>query len=654
MTPDYERFAELATRPLESLPDLREEARAEVLSRLAHGGQEIPADVARLEAKRPSSTGRWAGVVAAVIVLLGAIAAWQGRHAVPELRILSGIFSTVKIFEYKDGVRESVAPENRDYVFAGFGSYSEAITNLERQWQLHPDDLGIYEELAHRRLAAEQGLPPGFSETWQRLDPDNGVWLFLEAMGKHEEWKSSGPPAGELYSKDALDLLLRSAVAPRHESHIPALHSRRYSMIPRSETVADNCALLLHAISTSFLPTMSNQRETLDSFNGGVQDAIARDDGERLAELILAWERLIGRKGVDASSVVEQSTATGSWNHTGKEMQDACRKLGLTDLEARLDGLQKKFSTHMAMYSGAMYRGLRRIEEMGVLARTLWSGSVLPVDPELHAPGRLAEYAVMERMLGLAAALIVLLFLLVMLIEGVRRGRRVNGLVDGLSPLFRLSDVAWMVGLGVVLPVVWYFGITRWTPLGLRDIGMPQYTPQPVLIQAAAGLVFVLLMIVQAARWRLVARAGFLALKPAWPWVGWTMTAVAALVIPLSGAVRYLPGNEERFLQGVAAAGGMALLWLVWEAGALVFKSRDTSLGGVLLARRMALPLASLPALLLACWGPLLATERHWHSLDQMTRGNPERGGLNFTECRLVDHMRESFRQAFPEASGTR
>ncbi|MCW1922421.1 hypothetical protein OKA05_07635 [Luteolibacter arcticus] len=655
MTPEHERFAELATRSLESSPELREEAHAEVLGRLAHGGGagEIPEAVVRLESKRPRSPWTLACFGVAALVVLGLCAGWLGRQAVAEGRVLQGVIHFGSSLEPDDDLlRESLDPATRDFVFAGIGSDLEAAKNLERQWELHPDELGIYEELIHRRLAANQGLPPDFAETWRRLEPDNGLWPFLEAIGKHEEWRKA-PPAGETFSRETLDLLRQSAAAQRFEPHLRELRSRRLAMLGPTETLAEETRLFLYSISALWVPTTRQQHGTILTLTKAAQQAAAEKNAEELTAQIASWEGLVGRLGANGTTLLDLIIPAISWNDTGKAMLQGSRDLGLHEQEVRLDDLQKQLADYQAAYR----HSTRNARPMSSLARVMAVGGPklgLADDETLFEPGRRVEYAVVDRMLGLAAAIVVLLFFAGAAIESFRRGRRINGLADGLAPLFRPADLLWTFGLGIALPALWYVGIARWTPIGLRDIGMTEYHPRPILIQAGAALVFAMLMVVQTARWRLVARAGFLALRPARPWIGWTMAGVAAAVIPAAGGVRWLSGNEERYLWAVAATGGLSLLWLLWEAGSVVFSSRDQSLGGVLLCRRLIAPFTMLAVLLLASWAPLRSTERHWHARDKVTRADRERGGLTLRESRMVDHIRERFHKAFPETSGTR
>lgn len=652
MTPEQERFAELATRPLEAHPDLREEARAEVFGRLAHTGADTTAASGRLESSRPRSSWRLACFSAITLILLSLCACWQVKNALPEARALQGLVHFGSSLNYKDRLREQLDQETRDFVFASIGSDPDAVKNLQRQWELHPDELGVYEELVHRRIAAREGLPPDFSATWRRLDPDNGMWLFLEAVGKNEEWRSKGPTAGETFSHETLDLLSQSGSAPRFKSYLPELRTRRLAMLGSTDTLAEEVEVILYSISALWAPSVRYQHDAILTFGKAAQQAVADKDAAELAALIKSYEHLPGRLAANGNTLLDLIPPATSWSEAGKVMLQASRDLGLREEEVRMDELGKQFADYHAAYR----RSAADTRPMSSLARLMVSGSLPDVVVEASAfePGRRVEYAVMERMSAMLAAIVVLLFLAAAGVESFRRGRRLNGLAAGLEPLFRPADLMWTLALGVAGPVLWYYGVTRWTPFGLRDMGMTYYEQHPILIQEGAALVFTLLMIVQIARWRVAARVGFLALKPARPWIGWTMTAIAAVVMLLTSGVRWLSGNEQRYLQAIAATGGLPLLWLLWEAGMLLFSPRNQALGGVLLCRRMVVPLTMLAALLLACWGPLVSIERHWHALDGVTRVDRKCGGLTLLESRVTERARERFRRAFPETSNAR
>lgn len=652
MSPEHEHFAELATRTLESHPGLREEASSELLGRLAHGNPgsgELAVAKARLEAA-PTRGGKRLALFAVLAVLaLGVSIALRVRQAIPEVKVSAwALWNSINL-EPDNELGTALGTEQRDFIFAGIGSNAEAIAKLKRQWQLHPEDLGILEELAHCHLAARQTLPPGFSESWRRSDPDNGMWLLLEAMGKHLEWKRAGSVAGDPLHLEITGLLQQAARSPRFEPRLPELRRKRLAMLPSTATMAEENRLFLYSISTLWRPTYRIQLDALKTgFSDEATRLVAAKDTDGLRQLTRDWENLAGRLASSSSTLLDLTITPNFIRDCGRILQTANKDLGLTDEESEI-------SRKLALLSTALSasRSSPDSRPMSSLAQMMHAGSAGNVisNPAEFEPGRRVEYAVGERMSCLAAAVLVLLFLAGAAIESFRRGRRLNGLADGLRPLFTPADLAWTVGLGLALPALWYFGITRFTPFGLRDIGLSYYNPPPALIQAAAALVFALLMIVQTGRWRITRRAGFLALRPRFPWIGWTMAGIAAAVIPLTGVVRGMTGNETRVLQAIAATGGLPLLWLLWEAAAVVFSPRDQALGGVLLSRRLILPFTALAALLLGAGIPLRAVERHWHARDPLTRADRENGGMTLWEARIVDELRGRILEVFPDDS---
>lgn len=654
MSPEHEEFAELATRTLESHPGLQEEARAELLGRLAHGNPEpgrLSEAISRLKSRPPGRGKLLAAFAVLAVLALGISTGLRVRQAIPEVKVSTWALGNSINLDPDEELGASLTTEQRDFVFAGIGSNAEAIAKLERQRELHPDELGILEELAHCHLAARQTLPPGFSESWRRSDPDNGMWLLLEAMGKQLEWKRAGSFGDPLHLEITI-LLKQAAFAPRFESHLPELRRKRLSMFPPTATMAEENRVFFYSISSLWRPTLRIQREALNAgFGDEVTRLVAAKDAEGLRQLIRAWENLSGRMASSSFTLLDLTIAQTFVRDSGRNLQAASADLGLTDEESEFSRkLAHRSKVPSASHSSTDSR------PMSSLAQIMSVGSAPDVitDPAEFEPGRRVEYAVAERMSCLAAAVLVLLFLAGAGIESFRRGRRLNGLADGLRPLFTPADFAWTAALGLALPALWYFGITRFTPLGLRDIGFSFYNPPPALIQTAAGLVFSLLMIVQTGRWRITRRAGFLALRPRLPWIGWAMAGIAAAVIPLTGVVRGMTGNETRVLQAIAATGGLPLLWLLWEAAGVVFSPRDQALGGVLLSRRLILPFAVLAALLFGAGIPLRAIERHWHALDPLTRADRENGGMTLWEARVVEAVRSQVLAVFPDDSTRR
>jgi hypothetical protein len=99
---------------------------------------------------------------------------------------------------------------------------------------------------------------------------------------------------------------------------------------------------------------------------------------------------------------------------------------------------------------------------------------------------------------------------------------------------------------------------------------------------------------------------------------------ISALIIPLAGLIRYLPGHEASFLVYVGSAAGVPLLWLLWHAGMMLFAPPTMALGNQLLVRTL-IPASCLLAAMLLSSLPLLRwNERYWLARDEFQL----RGGM--------------------------
>lgn len=287
---------------------------------------------------------------------------------------------------------------------------------------------------------------------------------------------------------------------------------------------------------------------------------------------------------------------------------------------------------------------------MSTLARRQASFSHPPRASNNYEPGRWAEHVAAERFFTLISAVLVMFPLAGVSLESFRRDKRVNGLADGLNPLFRGADMARIIGLGGGVPLLWYWLVTRLTPFGCRDIGMTFFQPiPPVAIQWVATLLLSGVLMLQAGQWRLKAQLGFLGLGKKGHVAGWIVAGIAALIVPLAGSVRWLSGGEKEFLQGVAAGCGIPLLWLVWQAGAVLFSASGSALGGVLLSRRLITPLAVVCLILLGLQPMLLSVEQSWLAKDTVTRIDRSRGGIPVGEADAVEQLAKALSELLAE-----
>lgn len=657
-------FIELATRPLEDTPEARDEARGELMGRLMQ--ERLPDQEAKVEAalsrlaKQQPGSWRWKGVLASVALLLtlAILAAFRILVTLPEIQLAPIVLAKRSPQAWFNRLPE----RDRDFISAGNSKTFyfplrrpqwEVLADLELYRKAFPDDPAVYECYALQYVEASNTLPPDYNEVWQRLDPDNGIWNLWAAGAKmiRPPGTTSYPPGTV---EEAMRLLGAALSAPRLDTRMPELQVRRMEKFPKLPATYLGNAMLLQLAE----PVKENRGETILSASmisalihyEGMECWQTRDQ-ERLKSLIAAWRQVASHLFLECSNY-ENFNSKLYLLIMGASLQSHAGSLNLGAEQKQMAQLMNRIDSLTPISvkrtgSGGHYGltrnhpGLVQTEGASTLARRRAERSRIEDPPEAYVPGRRSEIAAVDRFLAMAAAILLLPVVTLAWFESWRRGRRVNGLADGLRPLFSWADTAWTIALGGILPLLWYWGITRLTSLGLHDFELSQR--RPYLAQALQGLSCLLLslaLMLQVARWRLGRKLGFLNLTPRHPWLGWAVVAVTALLLPALGALRWISsaGGPEIFY-GFIAACGIPVLWLLWQAGALFFSPGSTALGGVLQSRLLIAPLATACMLMIGIQLPLKSSEQHWLSLDEVTRCDLSRGGIPPAEARKVAEL---------------
>jgi hypothetical protein len=239
-------------------------------------------------------------------------------------------------------------------------------------------------------------------------------------------------------------------------------------------------------------------------------------------------------------------------------------------------------------------------------------------EPELRG-GRLAEYAMYERLMMHAVALLLTLALAFLLVVP-GRSRKELGLVPArLAGLLDRRDHACIGLLGVVLPAAVYLLSTRLPWLEPREFGLSGTRFFLWLVQAVALVVAIVLGTLQATRRRLGRRGAVLALG----WVGFDpgrlFLPVALALIPIasfiSKATEAWSATEAYATLGVVASMlGFPLLWLA----VLMFGSfqhvaeRTLHRATLMIAARPFVATAMMATVFAISW--IHREEKHWTS----------------------------------------
>jgi hypothetical protein len=655
METDPSRFIELATRPVAE--NERIAASDELTARLAHAGSSEGEDALegatqRLASRRPSPSWSLPLFAALSLVILASALGFLLPQHWKEARLLEPIHHQGSDKRYYERLLEALGPAAADVPLPVPSwekpeLWEKRFGALLREMPDEPAAYAIYIDF-YPFNGSRGVLPADYDAVWQRLDPGNAAWP-LEAATRHFAQATRGKPVvlpgNEATFQEAL-AAFRVAAACDHVnvSRYPILRRQLRSFHPdgslRDQHIQRHLGSLVgrDVISSSQILDMAEVESAR-------LEAHADREGQR--KLMADLRRVLIMVAGDPAG--DPSYFSMMMGRKTTALAVRCRSMGLT---SEAEWLDRCAGLRPARKAVGMARSAADLVRQSA---TLHRGTVgfyepsLP--PALLAPGRLAEYAVADRFAVVTGAAFGFLILAACCVEVVRRGKGARGLARGLMPLFRPVYWLWLCLAGVLLPVAWWSLIVHFTPLGMRDIALNyclfRNIPlmQPWLSQDAGVLVLIWIALFQVARWRVGKRYAFLSIRPSRMWIGWVMVALAALFIPAQGIARYLL-NSERFLLFGSAAGGIPLLWLIWQALALVFRPREGALDSSLHLRVLIPAMAALSLAMLAAIPFFRTIERRMVAQDELSKPAPDESGFTILEQRCSEPLREAVLKA--------
>lgn len=602
MTPEVEHFLELATRELESKAELREEAKGELMSRINHQGMplemlNLSEPVARLEgAKPPRNVVRRSLYVGSLLVLLigfGIGAGFLVRNAVfiVQAQMMGNPYG---VFGNRDSGKEPgvvtwAKARAPGLIFVGKSS-GETAAALEKD----PDDRALFQQHL-LRLRNEKGdtwkkkgdawkmsdseMSDSDMATAERIDPGNGFYAFIQiescmdrAIGATHSSRSSASSTivDEPEFAKALEFFSKASGAERFSDYSGELRRRQLDAFPKADGFFEDAIheVFAEQVEQSFGEYIGYDWGVIRMIEIRIDRLVKDGDAQGLLDLradLLGFSRLlvadIPNGGVSGKGVKEWITSNAT------KIFNELDTLGQTNAEVELKAL-----VHEIEALDFTYRSRHPTGPPSHSAR-FGSWTDLPSDltRDQTKPAGRTEWALAERAMTYVAAVIALWLVLFTAFEAFRRTRQVKGLAKGLMPLFRWSDHLWIAGLGLVLPLVWYVGITRLTPLGVRDLALDDDDGVAIIvsaIQVSGALMFGAVAMLWATYWRWEKRGGFLCLRGGGVFLGWVLALLAAASIPAAGSVRFITFKDDdnlaMYLIGVSGLAVLGLLWLLW------------------------------------------------------------------------------------------
>lgn len=559
---------------------------------------------------------------------------------------------------YAKSILAKVTPENGRILF-GDVSCLDPVDRWRSVWLEHPEDPAHFFAYALVHFKVHSTWPDDFVETGERLDPGNGWFRLLAGAMKlkaavgvseeedpgrrftKEERMQAGADGRQLkrrekeakQEKEIIDqaawedgarLLRESLAMPKLDDYRRSLASLRFDAAPEIKDLATHGAASLSVwrrpeilSAQDWLPL----RSCSEAISIAIRDAGKCGDRQRLGELhelsVLLGDSLNGSASSLLSHLVAKAVITGP----NKALAAAWADLGAPERGNEFESVMRKLDWKSTPRPKPPVDALDEYRGSGSLAQSYLGskgpGSKPVSEAEIRG-GRLAEYALYERLMLHVAAALLFLSIIFLTSSIFRSGRKFGALPSRLAGLLRWQDHAWILAWGVLLPMATYILATRTPWLAPREFALSQDRFFMWLIQASTMVALVILWTIQAACWRLRKRGGVLALG--WPGVNpgawFALTALTGMILgprllaatPDAGSIMWIV-----LWAILGLIGGLPWLWIIVLATGQIASEGRKLHRSVL--TRVLLPFAALALALTALSIPrIYAEEKHWVS----------------------------------------
>lgn len=638
MEPDGARLIDLATRGLEDNLELRLAAEAELRQALethALGREMALAEAAdSLErAEKYSRSGWWRFALLAVMLAVSLpLLAMTARE-------FKALVSSVKeISNMKPHRAETHSLELymiiRTLSSGAVGAGKSDAEKWRSLWESESKNPAFLAEYALASSWEHETVSAEILEAAERIDSDNGwfralaaSWAAVGAVFRNSSTISaSGPrpsPVWEINDRARLDAALAAiheiAGQPRFTAYREEIEGERVALLPPLRDSASQIQRVDYVLmQDSETPRL---RILTDMISAGAQVAAAENDEAGFRRIVADWramaEKMIGMCGSMVDCLVTKIWIVGPLGN----FRDAALSFGMTEEAAAFSALKDRTDKE----NESLRKGSPEQDEMearfhnrGSYLAAQWlpmTARRLPIPPPLTdadlRPGRYSDHALVARAMTWAGWGILGICAGAAGLSRFVRNRLARRLADRMWRLLRPVDWAWIIGGGVVLPLVWYFLAIRLTPLSSWEWSVDATNFVGPGAQFGFTVLAMIFLPVSIASSRLAKRGAALGLMPRFPWMLWASCGLAFVAVAACGAlsgylaVRKSPEINHNVMMTLAS---MAVVWLLAGAGLSVMGNGAQAL------RRAALAKVAWPAwiagmLALAALDPLFYAE---------------------------------------------
>ncbi len=688
-------FLDTAVRSFDDNAELQVIAKRELQDALHHApdrGEPLDALARRFNRADAKPRHRWRLVLGSAAGISVALAVWTlaGLYSQrDEFLWLRGMMSWDLHEMPVDKIARGLPPQDR-LLLMGDPEARPAGDRMKRLWESDSTNPAYLAEHARWQVKEGKSLPPELLAEALRLEPDNGYIHYLAAIAESPGAVKSldvprkrgepRPPTIYEVTDDAkwrktLDHLHAAAMAPRFEGYENELLSRRLSLLPPPEDIL-SIAPLCHYLFGNDIVTVTGF-SLPEVICAKAQACRTLGDREGFLKLVENWDRLTGRLMENGRlTMMKLVILRGSARGPLDDFISTAVDLGLPEVAARLEERKEKLSRdHSPLRKSISFEEVKRHAALhGSLFNQETFRLEMPREEDLR-PGRLAEYALLDRLAAIAGWGVLSLAAFAAVLYRFRGSALARRLSGRLAMLAGPRDLLRVALVGVVLPYLLALAVIHFTPLGSRAWSLSTQGGSILVGQLASVLLVMLLLPPLVARTYLTRRAARVGLAAGRPVAQWLAVTAASAALPVFGLAQwvilpkplmeggdFLSGRSMIELDpGRASDPGQVWLWtgagllaitlLIAIAGILrgLFSQRRNLLRRLVMAR-LVFPAYVAGALMFAMAMPVYhAVERHWFALDTTMTFLPENWGLTPAEAELVRQEVAQIRKVLEE-----
>jgi hypothetical protein len=677
MLPEIHPLIEKLIHPIAANTELRMAAHTVLREKFDANHPGVAVFTARLEAVSRRKFSKLRKVLPwlfAVIVLT--VAVYPKLHTIQMTqRLYNDVFSFSGVRYRAPKMPKPSNQTTEQYLLLGYPY------DFEQAWRLHeldPQNPAYFAEYSSKMRLLTRTLPPDFLATANRIAPDNAYFTYIAAQQIGRECltikRSPLPPiphrvmegvslrpllsetefeiTNTVAYEESLGLLAKATELPRFETYRNSMKAARARLLP-TETISDFTRALLFVFAEEHCDSL--RRDFGNLLSARAEQLSKSGRKEEFLALVAQREVLIDHLGSNPDI-----TISAELNYfeiarcTSMNFEAAAARLGLTELAKTYRNQGDAFQRESDLRDIRQHEKVRfPVEKISTLYHyTLPMSNVLvssipPINNSEFEPMLRAEHELLGGLGILAVALSIALVALLLYLSIFFAKPMIRLPAKFMAGVLNMGDWVWVIGLGVVLPILFYLFVIGHTTLAGRDYS-PMYMKLAFpSVQLVALLMTLLIAPASVLRWRLSKNLVFFGFGDHFT----ILPAVVALAMIAVWSLCALPVMERVMMVELmndfsfaAVASPLALCFCLLVANII----RTILLGkpAVCLVQCTtavaALPAYAIAILFLCALTPIyFAGEKRWLAKETLVRIDPDAPHLGSYELKVAAQMRK-------------